>query len=187
MKQNNIAAVLAKHPLIPVVTIHSEAEIAPMMEKLFALEIACIEITLRTDYAMEAIRRIKEEYGHRISVGVGTVINTDQVDELLAIVPDFIVCPGLTTQLGKHLDASGMAFIPGVSTPSEIMHALENGWDVLKFFPAHLFGGLTALKTYGGVFPSVTFCPTGGIDGSTFDDYLALPNVISVGGSWMLK
>ena len=187
MKQNNIAAVLAKHPLIPVVTIHSEAEIAPMMEKLFALEIACIEITLRTDFAMEAIGIIKEEYGHRIAVGVGTVINIDQVDALLALAPDFIVCPGLTTQLGKHLDASGMAFIPGVSTPSEIMNALENGWDVLKFFPAHLFGGLKALKTYGDVFPSVKFCPTGGIDGSTFDDYLALPNVISVGGSWMLK
>lgn len=187
MKQNNIAAILAKHPLIPVVTINAEAEIAPMMEKLFALEIACIEITLRTDFAMEAIGIIKEEYGHRLAVGVGTVINTDQVDALLAHAPDFIVCPGLTTQLGKHLDASGMAFIPGVSTPSEIMHALENGWDVLKFFPAHLFGGLKALKTYGDVFPSVKFCPTGGIDGTTFDEYLALPNVISVGGSWMLK
>lgn len=187
MKQNNIAAILAKHPLIPVATIHSEAEIAPMMEKLFALEIACIEITLRTDYSMEAIRHIKQEYGHRISVGVGTVISTDQVDQLLSIVPDFIVSPGLTTKLGMHLEASGMAFIPGVSTPSEIMHAVENGWDVLKFFPAHLFGGLNALKTYQNVFPNVRFCPTGGIDGATFDEYLALPNVISVGGSWMLK
>ncbi len=187
MKQNNIHSVLAKHPVIPVVTIHSEDEIASIIKTLDEQNISCIEITLRTDFAIKAVRIVKARYGERISVGVGTVISSEQVDELETIRPHFIVSPGLTASLYHRLMRSGIPFIPGASTPSEIIQAVELGCDTLKFFPAHLFGGISALETYGNVFPAVKFCPTGGVNESTYEDYLALDNVISVGGSWMVK
>jgi 2-dehydro-3-deoxyphosphogluconate aldolase/(4S)-4-hydroxy-2-oxoglutarate aldolase len=87
--------------------------------------------------------------------------------------------------LAPHFEKSGIAFIPGVATPSEIIEGIQYGWDTFKFFPANLFGGLGALKAYGQVFPSIKFCPTGGITEESYPEYLALPNIISVGGSWM--
>jgi 2-dehydro-3-deoxyphosphogluconate aldolase/(4S)-4-hydroxy-2-oxoglutarate aldolase len=186
MKQNNIQEVLKNHPLIPVVTIHSEAEIEEIINALRSRNVYCIEVTLRTDFAFEALRIIKEKYTD-ITLGVGTVISTEQIDELVKIGVDFVVSPGLTSKLYYHFMASKLPFIPGVSTPSEIIQAVEYGCDTLKFFPANLFGGIMALKTYGNVFPSVKFCPTGGVSESTFEEYLALDNIISVGGSWMVK
>ena len=96
-----------------------------------------------------------------------------------------MVSPGISMELSTSFENSGIPFIPGVSTPSEIISGLQLGWDTFKFFPAHLFGGLDALKTYGQVFPQVKFCPTGGIKAETYNEYLKLPNVISVGGSWL--
>ncbi|MDG1332476.1 MAG: bifunctional 4-hydroxy-2-oxoglutarate aldolase/2-dehydro-3-deoxy-phosphogluconate aldolase [Crocinitomicaceae bacterium] len=187
MKQNNIENVLKNHPLIPVVTIHSEDEIDPIISTLKSRNVNCIEVTLRTDFAFEALQIIKDRYSDSITLGVGTVISTDQIDKLAAIGVDFIVSPGLTSKLYHHFMASSIPFIPGVASPSEIIQAIELGCDMLKFFPANLFGGINALKTYGNVFPQVKFCPTGGVSESTFEDYLALNNVISVGGSWMMK
>lgn len=187
MKQNNIEAILKDHPMIPVVTINSEAEIDPIIQKLKERNVFCIEVTLRTDFAFEALQIIKERHSNSITLGVGTVISSDQVDKLVAIGVDFIVSPGLTPVLYKHLLSSSIPFIPGVTTPSEIMQAIELGCDSLKFFPANLFGGIKALKTYGNVFPQVKFCPTGGVNESTYEEYLALSNVICVGGSWMIK
>ena len=185
MKQNNIEAILKNHPLIPVVTINSEDEIAPIINALKERNISCIEVTLRTEFAFEALQIIKDQHSD-ISLGVGTVISASQINRLLKISPDFIVSPGLTPALYDHLLTSSIAFIPGVTTPSEIMQAIELGCDFLKFFPANLFGGIKALKTYGNVFPQVKFCPTGGVNESTFREYLDLKNVISVGGSWMI-
>lgn len=187
MKQNNIEGILNDHPLIPVVTINSEAEIDPIINTLKEMNIFCIEVTLRTDFAFEALQLIKDRYAGSISVGVGTVISKEQIEKLIAIGVDFIVSPGLTPALYNHLLASSIPFIPGVTTPSEIMQAIELGCDKLKFFPANLFGGISALKTYGNVFPQVKFCPTGGVNASTYEEYLSLKNVISVGGSWMIK
>lgn len=187
MKQNNIEAILKNHPLIPVVTINSEPEIDPIIEALKARNIFCIEVTLRTEFAFEALQIIKDRYSDSISLGVGTVISKDQIDKLVAIGVDFIVSPGLTPVLYNHLLASSIPFIPGVTTPSEIMQAIELGCGSLKFFPANLFGGIKALKTYGNVFPQVKFCPTGGVNESTYEEYLTLKNVISVGGSWMIN
>ncbi|MCJ8288764.1 MAG: bifunctional 4-hydroxy-2-oxoglutarate aldolase/2-dehydro-3-deoxy-phosphogluconate aldolase [Crocinitomicaceae bacterium] len=187
MTQNNIVAILKDHPIIPVVTIHSEEEIDPIISKLKEMNIFCIEVTLRTDFAFEALQLIKDRYSDSLSLGVGTVISEDQIDKLVSIGVDFIVSPGLTPTLYNHLLASSIPFIPGVTTPSEIMQAIELGCDKLKFFPANLFGGIKALKTYGNVFPQVKFCPTGGVNESTYEDYLSLENVISVGGSWMIK
>lgn len=187
MKQNNIEGLLKNHPLIPVVTINSEDEIDPIIDALKARKVFCIEVTLRTDFAFEALQIIKERYSDSITLGVGTVISTEQIDKLVEIGVDFIVSPGLTSKLYHHFMASSIPFIPGVSTPSEIIQAIELGCDMLKFFPANLFGGIKALKTYGSVFPQVKFCPTGGVNESTFEEYLALKNVLSVGGSWMIN
>lgn len=187
MKQNNIVSILNDHPLIPVVTIHSEEEIDPIIEGLKARNIFCIEVTLRTDFAFDALQIIKDRYADSITLGVGTVISENQLERLTEIGVDFIVSPGLTPALYNHLFATNIPFIPGVTTPSEIMQAIELGCDTLKFFPANLFGGISALKTYGNVFPQVKFCPTGGVDESTFEEYLSLKNVICVGGSWMMK
>jgi 2-dehydro-3-deoxyphosphogluconate aldolase/(4S)-4-hydroxy-2-oxoglutarate aldolase len=185
--QNNIQEVLEQHKVIPVVTIHHEAEVDGIIQKLKDNAIHCIEVTLRTPYAYEALAYIKKKYGNEITVGVGTVVTNDQVAKVKAIGVDFIVSPGINAELAKELMASGIAFIPGVATPSEIILGMQLGWNTFKFFPANLFGGLEALKTYGQVFPSVQFCPTGGITEATHRDYLALPNIISVGGSWMMK
>lgn len=187
MKQNNIENVLKNHPLIPVVTIHSEEEIEPIIQQLIARNIFCIEVTLRTDFAFEAIEIIKNRYSETITLGVGTVLSQSQIERLVEIGVDFIVSPGLTPSLYDHLTVSKIPFIPGAVTPSEIMQAIELGCTTLKFFPATIFGGIQALKTYGTVFSQVKFCPTGGVDESTYEAYLALSNVISVGGSWMMK
>lgn len=187
MIQNNIQNILAKHPIVPVVTIHSADEIEGIIAGLFAKNIYCIEVTLRTEFAFEALEIIKSSYGNKLAVGVGTVVNKTQIQKVKEIGVDFIVSPGISLELAKDLEASGIAFIPGVATPSDIIAGIQLGWNVFKFFPANLFGGIGALKTYGQVFPSITFCPTGGIDGNTYEEYLQLQNVISVGGSWMMK
>ena len=185
MTQNNIRAVLSKHPVIPVVTFHSVEEVAPKMDQLIARGIFCIEITLRTPAAFECIAEAKRLYGDRCSIGMGTVVSESQIDKAVELGIDFMVSPGLNATLAPAFEASGIAFIPGVATPSEIIEGLQFGWDTFKFFPANLFGGLAALKAYGQVFPAVKFCPTGGITEETHTDYLALDNIISVGGSWM--
>lgn len=185
--QNNIREVLAKHSVIPVVTFNSLNEVEPMIERLLKQNIRCIEITLRTEVAFDSIQKTKEEFGKEISVGMGTIVNTTQIDKAVDLGIDFMVSPGISPALFSAFEASKIAFIPGVSTPSEIILGLQQGWDTFKFFPAHLFGGLEALKTYGQVFPHVKFCPTGGISEATHQDYLALTNIISVGGSWMTK
>ena len=168
-------------------TINSEEEIDGIIKSLLAKDIKCIEVTLRTEFALKAIEIIRLKYQDEITLVVDTVINKSQVDQIHAIGIDFIVNPGLNVNLSKHIMRAGIPFIPGVTTPSEIILALENGWDTLKFFPANLFGGIKAIQTYGAVFPQVKFCPTGGVNQDTYCDYLNLENVISVGGSWMMK
>jgi 2-dehydro-3-deoxyphosphogluconate aldolase/(4S)-4-hydroxy-2-oxoglutarate aldolase len=187
MTQNNIREILAKHPVIPVVTFNTLEEVRPMVEKLLSRNIHCIEITLRTEIAYQTIEMVKKEYPEKMDVGMGTVINIEQINKAISLGVDFIVSPGISASLFDALEKSNIAFIPGVGTPSEIILGLQQGWDTFKFFPAHLFGGIEALKTYGQVFPQAKFCPTGGITEASHPDYLALENIISVGGSWMTK
>jgi 2-dehydro-3-deoxyphosphogluconate aldolase/(4S)-4-hydroxy-2-oxoglutarate aldolase len=184
--QNGIKKLLSSHQVVPVVTIQSEKEIEGIVQKLKSKEISIIEVTLRTPYALKAIEYLKNN--HKILVvGAGTVINVNQIEALKALDADFIVSPGGSELLFDQLENSGIPFLPGACTPSEIIKCTERGYEVLKFFPADLYGGLSALKTYGQVFRSVDFCPTGGISQATYLDYLKLDNVISVGGSWMIK
>ena len=185
--QHGIDSILSKHRLVPVVTINNLDEIEVIAQKLQAQNVSCIEITIRTDIAWDAIKIFKERYGDTFDVGVGTIVSPQDVVRAREVGVDFIVSPGCTTTLAKALDQCGVQFLPGVSTPGEIIKAKENGWEYLKFFPANLFGGLKALKTYGGLFRDCHFCPTGGISEENYLDYLELPNVICVGGSWITK
>ena len=185
MKQNNIREVLSYHPIIPVVNFTNLDDVVPMIEKLKAKNIYCIEITLRTPIAYDAIRLAKEKFGKEITIGMGTIVSKDQIAQAKELNVDFLVSPGLHPGLASDFEDSGIAFIVGVATPSDIINGLQFGWDTFKFFPAHLFGGLNALKTYGQVFPQIKFCPTGGITEETYQSYLELENVISIGGSWL--
>ena len=185
--QNGIEAILSKHQLVPVVTINSLDEVDSIAQQLQEQNIACIEITLRTAVAWDAVAMFKERYGSTFDVGVGTIVNTENVAQAVKIGVDFMVSPGCTDTLAAALENSGIPFLPGASTPSEIIKAKEHGWKYLKFFPANLFGGLGALKTYGALFPDTSFCPTGGISEANYHEYLALPNVVCVGGSWLIK
>ena len=187
MIQNGIQTILKNNPVIPVATINNAGDLDNQISKIHSAGIKCIEVTLRTDFALEALSILKSQNIPNFSVGVGTIIHPNQIDKVKDIGVDFIVSPGLTTKLAQHLKQSGIAFIPGVSTVSDIMKGLEEEFTFFKFFPANLFGGINAIKTYGQLFPHVTFCPTGGISEQTFKEYLEEPNIISVGGSWMLK
>jgi len=182
--QNNILSVLQNHSLIPVITFHADSDPIKVMEFLIRIGVSCIEVTLRTEEGIKGIKELRKHFGNTISLGAGTVTNHSQIQQLKEIGVDFMVSPGLTTQLKKEMDDSTISYLPGVSTPGEIMKAMEMGLTTLKFFPANLFGGLSALKTYGNLFPEVKFCPTGGISKETSPEYLALHNVIAVGGSW---
>lgn len=187
MIQNNIENVLKNNSLIPVATITELSQVDSFYEKLKAQNVFCIEITLRSDVAWEAIALFKEKYGDEFQVGVGTIVSQEDILKCVKYKVDFMVSPGLTTSMIQQFDFSGIPFLPGVSTPSEIIRGLDLGWQYFKFFPANLFGGAKALETYSGIFKDVKFCPTGGIDGSNYKDYLDLNNVLSVGGSWLLK
>lgn len=187
MSNQLIHDILKDHPLIPVVTFQEKDDPIELMQYLLDRNVSCIEITLRTKCGLGAIEKIKKEYADKVTVGAGTVIHSSQINDLKQIGIDFIVSPGLTNELHKNLSVSGIPYLPGVSTPSEIMKAQSYGLEYLKFFPANLFGGLKAIKTYGGLFPTIKFCPTGGINEETSKEYLKLENVISVGGSWFQK
>lgn len=185
MTQNNIRKILSNHPIIPVAKIESIEDVIPCIENLISKGINCIEITLRTDCAIDAIRKAKKHYGNRVSVGVGTVINESQIDLVIDAGVDFIVLPGLYPELKVKLEQTNTPFLPGVMTASEIMQAINYGWDTFKLFPANLAGGLKGVETYAAVFPKIKFCPTGGINKDNFKDYLSHESVISVGGSWL--
>ncbi len=185
--QNNIEKILKKHTIIPVATIDNNSQIDEYYELLKRNNIYCIEITLRTSFAWEAISLFKQKYGNEFSVGVGTITNPTDIKKCIKVGVDFIVSPGTSTELIASLNNCGIPFLPGVATPSEIITGLNNGWNYFKFFPANLFGGRDALKVYSSIFSAAYFCPTGGINNDNYTFFLELPNVLSVGGSWVFK
>lgn len=184
--QNNIAAVLANNSLIPVVTFNKLEEVPHVLETLINQNINCIEITLRTDVAIEAIQHVQEIAPSHFSVGVGTIVNAQQVAACKQLDVDFMVSPGSSSSIIKSMQDSGIAYLPGVMTPSEIVKAMENNCYYLKLFPFNIAGGLSAVKSYGKVFPKVRFCPTGGVNASNYQELLNLDAVVAVGGSWLV-
>ena len=182
-EQNNILAIMKSHNLVPVVTFNDGDDPFDFVDYLQSKGVNCIEITLRTNAGFKAIKLLKAKRPD-VLVGAGTVIAAGQIQKLKDIGVDFLVSPGLTAELLQSLKSSGIPFLPGVATPSEIMAAKEKGLTALKFFPANLFGGIKSLKAYGQVFPDIKFCPTGGITSESSRDYLFLDNVFAIGGSW---
>lgn len=177
--------VFASSPVVPVMVIENLDDAVPMAKALAKGGINIFEITLRTSAALEAITAIRKALPDSL-VGAGTILNAQQYDDAVEAGAQFIISPGYSEVLLKHAANSSVALIPGVSTPSEIVTALEHGYDHLKFFPAEANGGAPALKAISGPLPQVTFCPTGGINLKNIADYRAIKSVATVGGSWML-
>ncbi|MEU4143909.1 bifunctional 4-hydroxy-2-oxoglutarate aldolase/2-dehydro-3-deoxy-phosphogluconate aldolase [Streptomyces parvulus] len=178
-------SVLDLAPVVPVVVVDDLADAVPLARALVAGGLPAIEVTLRTPVAMDAIRAIAGEVPGAV-VGAGTVITPDQVGEVVAAGARFLVSPGWTDVLLDAMRSSGVPFLPGVSTTSEVVALLERGVREMKFFPAEAAGGTAYLKALAAPLPQARFCPTGGIGPGSAPDYLALPNVGCVGGSWML-
>ncbi|WP_077796020.1 bifunctional 4-hydroxy-2-oxoglutarate aldolase/2-dehydro-3-deoxy-phosphogluconate aldolase [Streptomyces sp. JHA26] len=178
-------SVLDLAPVVPVVVVDDLADAVPLARALVAGGLPAIEVTLRTPVAVEAIRAIAGEVPGAV-VGAGTVITPEQVGEVVAAGARFLVSPGWTDALLEAMRASGVPFLPGVSTTSEVVALLERGVREMKFFPAEAAGGTAYLKALAAPLPQARFCPTGGIGPDSAPEYLALPNVGCVGGSWML-
>ncbi|MED7923811.1 bifunctional 4-hydroxy-2-oxoglutarate aldolase/2-dehydro-3-deoxy-phosphogluconate aldolase [Nonomuraea sp. LP-02] len=171
-------------PVIPVVVIDDAATAVPLARALVAGGLPAIEVTLRTPAAREAIARIAAEVPEA-TVGAGTVRTAEDIAASAAAGARFLVSPGTTPSLVEALEASGVPYLPGAATVSEVMALAERGIKELKFFPAEAAGGVPYLKALSGPIPDVRFCPTGGIRATTAADYLALPNVGCVGGTWL--
>ena len=171
---------------IPVVVIKELSETDRIFTALKNNGINCAEITFRTDCAAEAIEYASKSYPE-MSIGAGTVINAEQCKAALAAGAQFIVSPGLSVAVAKICIEKGIPYYPGCVTPTEIMQALELGITTVKFFPANVYGGLSALKALSGPFPQVKFIPTGGVDRSNIDEFLAFDKIAAIGGSFFVK
>jgi 2-dehydro-3-deoxyphosphogluconate aldolase/(4S)-4-hydroxy-2-oxoglutarate aldolase len=171
-------------PVIPVAVIDRVADAVPLARALHAGGIDVIEVTLRTATALDAVRAITAEV-EGVRVGVGTVLTPGQAETAVRAGAGFLVTPGVTERLLDALEDSGVPFLAGTATPSDMIRVLDRGITVAKLFPAEPAGGIALLRSVAGPFPQLRFCPTGGITESSAADYLALGNVMCVGGSWL--
>lgn len=179
-----IDEVMELAPVVPVLVIDDIAHARPIAEALVAGGLRALEVTLRTPAALDVIREMAKVEG--AIVGAGTVLNPDQLEAAVDAGARFIVSPGLTETLGKAAVASGIPFLPGIATAADIMRGLDLGLTRFKFFPAEANGGIPALKALAAPFHTVRFCPTGGITEASARDWLAIPAVKCVGGSWVV-
>lgn len=176
---------LAPIGVMPVIVLDAVEDAVPVANALYAGGVTAVEITLRTPVALDCIRAVKAECPNMI-VGVGTLVSEQNVADVAAVGVDFAVSPGMTEALVKKSQDSGVKLLPGVATCSEVIQGMELGLSCFKLFPATAVGGLPLLKSINGPLPQATFCPTGGLTVNDFTDYLALPNVACVGGSWLV-
>jgi 2-dehydro-3-deoxyphosphogluconate aldolase / (4S)-4-hydroxy-2-oxoglutarate aldolase len=178
------SSLLSRVPVVPVVVVDDPAHAVPVARALVAGGLPVIELTLRTPVALDAIRAIASEVPE-ILVGAGTIVTPGQAKEALDAGAQFLVSPGSTPSLLGAMADTGLPFLPGTATVSEVLAVLEAGYTELKFFPAEASGGAAFLKSVAAPVPAARFCPTGGITAATAPSYLALPNVGCVGGSWL--
>ena len=177
--------VMQDAPVIPVIVLNDVSHAVPMARALVAGGIRMLEVTLRTPVALQCIERIAKEVPEAV-VGAGTVRTTAEAQAAARAGARFAVSPGFTNAVGQACRDHGLPLLPGVATGSEIMMASEAGYKELKFFPAMQAGGLAMLKSWSGPFFDVKFCPTGGVSVSNAKEFLSLPNVVCVGGSWLV-
>jgi 2-dehydro-3-deoxyphosphogluconate aldolase/(4S)-4-hydroxy-2-oxoglutarate aldolase len=180
----NVLDIMRTGPVIPVIVIEKLENAVPLARALVAGGVRVLEVTLRTKSGLAAIEAIAREVEGAI-VGVGTITRPEDVALAQKAGAVFGVSPGLTPAVAAAARDSGLPLLPGVMTPSDVMAALAAGYTRLKLFPAQQAGGIGMLKAMGGPFPDVMFCPTGGVSAATAPDFLALPNVACVGGSWL--
>ncbi|MEY4476180.1 MAG: 2-dehydro-3-deoxyphosphogluconate aldolase/4-hydroxy-2-oxoglutarate aldolase family protein [Pseudomonadota bacterium] len=177
--------IMAAGPVVPVIVIDKLEQAVPLAKALVAGGVWVLEVTLRTACAVEAIRTIAKDVPDAI-VGAGTVLNPQQLADVVEAGAQFAISPGLTDELLKAATEGSIPLIPGISTVSELMLGIRYGLREFKFFPAEANGGIRMLQAIGGPFSQVRFCPTGGITSNNYRDYLALKNVLCVGGSWLV-
>ncbi len=182
--QDKIIEVLQISPIVPVVVVEDIKDAVPLAQSLVEGGIQIIEVTLRSSCALEAIELIAKNVP-KMHVGAGTILNPTQLEQAQNRGAEFLISPGLTIKLLEHAKKKDMPLIPGVSSSSEVMQALELGYSALKFFPAEYCGGVKLLNAFNGPFKGVKFCPTGGISTDNMRSYLNLENVLCVGGSWL--
>jgi 2-dehydro-3-deoxyphosphogluconate aldolase/(4S)-4-hydroxy-2-oxoglutarate aldolase len=180
----NILQIMRTGPVIPVIVINRLEDAVPLARALVAGGVRVLELTLRTPVALKAIEAIANEVEGAI-IGVGTITRPEDFDAALKAGALFGVSPGLTPELIAASRDSSLPLLPGVMTPSDVIAARAAGFTQLKLFPAQQAGGVGMLKALGGPFPDLAFCPTGGIGVATAPQFLALPNVACVGGSWL--
>ena len=180
----DIRTIVSLAPVIPVVTLDDPAKAVPLARALVAGGLPVIEMTLRTETAYASVKAIIREVPDAV-VGFGTVTRIDQFVAAVDLGARFAVSPGLLPELVEAAARARLPYLPGIATATDLMAAIAGGHQLLKFFPAEPAGGIPMLKALHGPFADARFCPTGGIDAANAGDYLALPNVLAVGGSWV--
>jgi 2-dehydro-3-deoxyphosphogluconate aldolase / (4S)-4-hydroxy-2-oxoglutarate aldolase len=184
LPREQLAAFLRTNWLVPVIAIEDASAAVPLARALVAGGITVLEVTLRTPAAADAIRQIVQQVP-QATVGVGTIRSADDVRRAVDLGAKFGVSPGTTPKIYAACAAANLALLPGAATASEMLLALEQGCEIVKFFPAVPAGGIAAIKALRGPFPTLQFCPTGGINEANFSDWLNVPGVIAIGGSWL--
>ena len=180
----SIGQIMSVAPVIPVLVVEAPAEARELAEVLVGGGLNVLEVTLRTAGALRAIQEMRRVDG--AIVGAGTVTSPEQLDDALGAGAEFIVSPGLTERVARVAIGKNVPFLPGIATASDIMRGLDLGLDHFKFFPADAAGGIKALRALSAPFRQCRFCPTGGITAETAPQWLALPSVLCVGGSWLV-
>ncbi len=170
--------------VLPVIKIHNEGDSENLAASLLAGDLPAVEITFRTSAAEKSIRRIRKKFPG-ILLGAGTILTAEQADSAVSAGADFLVSPGFNPKVAEYCLDKDIPFIPGVDSPSQIEAAMEYGFEVLKFFPSEVLGGVKMLKSLSGPYPDVRFIPTGGVNIANLMDYLSLPQVVACGGSWI--
>jgi 2-dehydro-3-deoxyphosphogluconate aldolase/(4S)-4-hydroxy-2-oxoglutarate aldolase len=183
-RQQTLADLFKAATVIPVLTIERREDAVPLAKALVAGGVRVLEVTLRTSVAIEAAKAMIAEVPEAV-VGIGTILNADDLAHAEALGAKFGISPGGTPDLLRAAAKSDLPFAPGIATASELMQALAHGFDIVKFFPAEQSGGIRALRALAGPFPHVRVCPTGGIGEANAAVWLAEPNVLAVGGSWL--
>lgn len=185
-KMNPVLEQIQKTGIIPVVVLDDAKDAEPLAKALCEGGLPCAEVTFRTEAAEECIRIMSEKFPEML-VGAGTVLTTEQVDRAVAAGAKFIVSPGLNPRIVKYCVEKGIVITPGCANASDMEQALENGLEVVKFFPAEPAGGLNMIKALAAPYVGLKFMPTGGISPKNVRDYLAYNRIIACGGSWMVK
>lgn len=181
----SIKRILQEAPIIPIITVHNLDHVTPLVKAIIDGGITTLEVTLRTPLALDAVAQIELEFPQAV-IGVGTVTNVEQIADIQSLGVSFAVSPGINASLINEARNAEIPYLPAVATPSDILIAREHHLTELKFYPAERAGGVKMLQDYGNVFPDIQFCATGGIRAENAEEYLALPNVLSIGGSWLV-